>query len=191
MDFDFIFDKDEDDIYTLITTLGVLKIKKKEISKVCSELGINLIETLGPYNVVSLNIHPFPNNFIEQSNLINCYISYNGTLFHCSKDERLSIPINGLYRGFYSNNSFIFSFDKENYGKLLIDEKEQYFYLGTAYDIVNSNIIEVYNLYRKGDYNFIINPSDNFLEMIANQSKMCLTDKSGWCIVDIKNEIEY
>lgn len=42
MDFDFIFDKDEDDIYTLITTLGVLKIKKKEISKVCSELELIL-----------------------------------------------------------------------------------------------------------------------------------------------------
>ncbi|AAF18006.1 gp123R [Rabbit fibroma virus] len=176
------------DRITCVTALGVLSIHHDEMNMVCSELGITFIGDIGPYRVATLNICPVAFDDVHQRGVINCYIVSDGRIIRCSNQYRLAFPIHKVYTVYKSINSFMFCFDK--CFKLHIDTNHQDFFITSSIAIQDARVLEVYNLYKKGDYHFILNPSDVFLNVLVKKYNVCLTSNTGWVIADGKSEIE-
>ncbi|QQG31613.1 hypothetical protein [Swinepox virus] len=175
--------------YTFVTSLGVLKLSEDNVSRSFSDLGITIIDRIGPYHIASMELHSIPMEYITQKDLEKCYIVHNGLILQCSEDNNLNMHVHNVHRAYHSINSCILCFDR--YPRLCLEGKYQPFYISTSTCITNNSIMEVYNLNKKDDYEFIINPSETFIKHIKEKSNICLTDKHGWIIIDGKNEIKY
>ncbi|AAF15011.1 m123R [Myxoma virus] len=176
------------DRITCVTALGVLYIRHDEIDTVRSELGITFIGDVGPYRVATLNICPVALDDVYQRGVTNCYIVSDGRITRCSNQYRLTFPIHKVYTVYKSINSFMLCFDK--CFKLRIDNNPQDFFITSSIAIQDARVLEVYNLYKKGDYHLILNPSDAFLNGLVKKYNVCLSSNTGWVIADGKSEIE-
>ncbi|QHR82664.1 MHC class II inhibitor [Brazilian porcupinepox virus 1] len=173
--------------YSIVTCMGVIKINRDNIDDIFRDLGIEPICNLGPYIIATIDIRLINLSDLHQHMLSSFYISYNGTVKKHEYDTYLDIPLYKVYSVYITKNGSILLCFNE-YPSLNIDEKRQPFYVKSSKYVNNIRFVEVYNLYFKGDYHFIINPSDEFLEELSDKFYLYLTDNSGWILADGKSE---
>ncbi|CAC21362.1 124R protein [Yaba-like disease virus] len=169
----------------IITSFGVIKIHSvNHFKTVCEDLGIVIVDYIGEYAIATLEVQEINVNLINQNDIYDCYVACNGFIVNCSKLNNVPFPVTQVYYAFLTKNKILLCCDK--YPKLSINNKIQPFYISSSIYILESKILEVHNLYNKGDYHFIINPSTDFLMFLGKMVNFCLTDKNGWIIVDVK-----
>ncbi|AAR07481.1 124R [Yaba monkey tumor virus] len=184
----FIHNTIENMYNVVITSFGVINIYGFEhLKTVCEDLGIVVFDFVGEYAIATLNAQEISVNLITQDDINDCYIACNGFIVKCSEYNKVPFPVIQIYCAFLTKSKILLCCDY--HPKLFVDNMLQPFYISFSICILESRVLEVYNLYNKGDYYLIINPSIDFLTFLVKTVSFCLTDRNGWVIIDAKSEI--
>ncbi|AEN03730.1 inhibits MHC class II antigen presentation [Yokapox virus] len=165
---------------SIVTPLGVFSIT----DELFDDVNIKIIDIIGPYLIGVLDAVLSSQKCLISADINRLYFAYKGKVAHSSSDDVLMMPTYNICNVYMSKNSFIVTCDYDI--MLSLKDKMQQFYLFPSVDILNAKVIEVYNLYRYGDYNLIINPSNDLLLELSLKSTFCLSDGYGWVIADGK-----
>ncbi|AST09549.1 MHC class II antigen presentation inhibitor [NY_014 poxvirus] len=166
----------------VVTPLGVFRITYE----LFYDLDIKIIDTLGPYLIGTINLVPISPKCLNNIHIDRWYFVYKGKFAHSSSDDALMMPTHNICNTYMSKNSIIIACDYDI--MLNLEDKRQPFYLFSGANILDAKVLEVYNLYTYGDYNLIINPSNDLLTHLSLKSTFCLSDGAGWVITDGKQK---
>ncbi|ASK51333.1 MHC class II antigen presentation inhibitor [Eptesipox virus] len=166
----------------LYTPLGAICYNTdEEYSFICSNIGITSVSSIGPYKLATFDIKHIDISNINVDYLENFYLSFNGILVHCSKINRVTNPITNIYHAFVANKNLIIVCD---FKPITFIKDGIKFYVENNKNILTCSVLEIYNY--KNNYEFILNPSKEFLKEIYLSCHICFSDNNGWIIADCK-----